>query len=237
MTRSAGRIVFADNPWPRGHRIERAVWSGRIDDRGLWFDLHVESARYDEDDDVRAAAGDGSDEDVVDPPGGDWAAKAVWGNYHRCSLSSTKWRCDGGFLVGTAEQRFDWADLAGQRFAVDPLPSTRATTAQLPRAAGDDQPEPAFNIYLLGHDTVGGHRLRFTPGRGGARIDWEARIALTYAGDQRFIHRLTAHIDAARFEGFRAVDGLPPDVASDLLAVFTTDPSVYRRRGTAFVPA
>lgn len=205
-----GRIWFAKNPWPRGHRIAKMLWSGRLDDRGLWFDLHLESAYYDED-----APGRPARPNVVDY---DWADGVVWDNYGRCTLSSTKW-FRGGFLVGTAAEPLDWARLRERTFRVDPLPVGK----------------PHFHIYLLGHDRVADHRIRFAPSRGRARIDWSARIALGHEGKARFNYKLIARTRPVPFRGFEVVPGLPPDVAADLLRVFAVDASHYRRRGDVFL--
>ncbi|MBK9035417.1 MAG: hypothetical protein IPL61_29870 [Myxococcales bacterium] len=222
---TSGRIWFPGNPWPDGHAIARFVWSGRLDDRGLWFDLHLESAAYDAAD--RAAGGDDDDDD------GDWRARNVWTNYHRCTLSSTKWRSDGGFLVGTAAAPFDPGQLSGGEFRVDPLPTGRAMVEDLD---GDDDDDRPFNVYLLGHDTAADHRLRFQPGPRGAQLSWTGRLALTYAGASEFRHTFSAEVSGARFTGFEITPGLPPDVARDLLAVCTTAPTRFRRIGARFVP-
>lgn len=224
---TAGRIWFPGNPWPDGHAIARFVWSGRLDDRGLWFDLHLESAAYAAAD--RAGAGaDGDDRD----DDGAWRARGVWTNYHRCTLSSTRWRRDGGFLVGTPAAPFDPRQLSAGEFRVDPLPAGRALLDDLD---GDDEDRP-FNIYLLGHDTVADHRLRFQPGPRGTQLAWTGRLALTYAGATEFRYRFSAEVSGARFTGFEIAPGLPPDVARDLLELCTTAPTSFRRIGARFVP-
>jgi hypothetical protein len=129
-----GRIVFAGNPWPRGHRIRRFVWSAHLDPAtGLWFDLHLVSAPYDEGD--RGARADEEDDDD-----GDWRSKIVWTNYDSAIISSTEW--DGrGFLVATERRPLAFTKLAGRTFRVP---------------ARD-----AFGIYLLGHDAAAKHEITF----------------------------------------------------------------------------
>lgn len=205
-----GRIWFAKSPWPQGHRLAAIQWSGRLDDRGLWFDLHLQTAAYEAD-----HPGERAGPNVRDY---DWADPAVWHNYGRCTMSSTKW-FQGGFLVGTADEPLDWGKLGARAFHIDPLP-VRA---------------PSFHIYLLGHDRVANHRIRFTAARGGACIDWSAQIGLGVAGTRRFRHRLSARTRTVPFRGFRILPGLPLDVATDLLAAYTVDPSRYRRRGDVFL--
>ena len=60
------RIFFKDNPFPLGHKIEKFVWSGRLDsERGLLFDFHLQTVDYN--------AEDKSDD--IGPPESDWKAK------------------------------------------------------------------------------------------------------------------------------------------------------------------
>ena len=91
-----GRIFFPRSPWPNGHRIERFVWSGRLDDLGLWFDLHLETASYRED-------GEGDESRSQN----DWTSPSVWCNYHRCTISSVKWASERGVQVASATRRLD----------------------------------------------------------------------------------------------------------------------------------
>jgi hypothetical protein len=212
------RIWFTGNPWPRGHRVATFAWAGRLDDLGLWLDLHLETADYDEEGPGRRA-----------PQERSWGSPSVWQNYHACTISSTKWGPDRGMQVGSPTAPFDVA--RGGRFRADPL-GANACTFDI------DDDSYAFHTYLLGHDTVADHVLRLTP-LGGAdfALDWRGRIALTYAGHDEFHHRFTAGIKRARLPGFAIADGLPIDVASDLLAVFTTDSRAYRLDGRSFVPA
>jgi hypothetical protein len=189
------RIVFPGSPWPAGHGIEEMAWTGRLEPTGLWFDLHLVSASYyaeDADDQHEDHQDDG------DPRG--WTSRIVWANYHSCKLSSTKWG-HSGFLVGTEQEPLTMAGLASQEFLVDSVP-------EHPDAAGTNEPDydeydHAFGIYVLGHDSVAGHRIRFPRQHSinAFSLDWRGRIALTYTNlDAPFEHGFHATVDCVRFE-------------------------------------
>ena len=189
-----GRIYFPGNPWPEGHPIKELVWTARIDtEAGLWFDLHLESEdyyaeRYIEDE----------DDGVADS---DFEAPIAWGNFHACTLSSNKWNT-GGWLVGDDEAPLSFAGLVDRTFIVDDLDS--------PEFEVDDLDERAFHIYLLGHDDVAGHEIRFAPEStpGWWSLDWRGQIALAYMGD--FAFRYTFRVEARElsFSGFELEVGM-----------------------------
>ncbi|MEU2034434.1 hypothetical protein [Nocardia amamiensis] len=186
----AGRIVFPGNPWPEGHAIEEFAWTGRMDQAGgLWFDLHLRSAEYDAEhrpDDDRD-----DDSDIED-----WLSPIVWQNYHRCTLSSTYWGEDEGtgLRAATPGRPFLLKSEQPQCLTVDPLPLADA----------DDVECLAFNIYLLGHDSVAGQEVSFTRRADGKHdIDWQGRIALTYADQVEFRYRFQARIPNATLEYIR----------------------------------
>lgn len=191
-----GRIWFPGNPWPDGHRIEKFDWTGRLDDAGrLWFDLTVQTAAYDE-------AGSRTEEDEPDDQP-DWEAPIVWNNYHRCTISSTAWEDARGLLAATPGRPFLIAGPEPQRLTADPLP------------IDDLDAEPAFHVYLLGHDSVADHTITFAAdGLGGHRIDWSGRIALTYAGDETFRYGFRAEIEGARLAHVARPDAVPDDEAA-----------------------
>ena len=89
-----GRIAFAKNPWPKGHRIAELVWTGRVESDSVWFDLHLVSANYDEGDKP-------SDEDEDEETDDDWRAKGCWTNYGRCTMSSQPFRDPPGPTSGS----------------------------------------------------------------------------------------------------------------------------------------
>ncbi|QIS04431.1 hypothetical protein F5X71_20740 [Nocardia brasiliensis] len=205
-----GRIVFPGNPWPAGHAIEEFAWTGRLDRVGnLWFDLHLRSADY---------AADGlPDAPAEEAP--DWSAPAVWTNYHRCTLSSTYWGEDDGtgFLAATPGKLFQLKAAAPQRLTADPLPITEP----------DDLEYLAFNIYLLGHDSVADQQVLFTRRPDGAHdIDWHGRIALSYAGDHDFRHRFQVRT-SARLDYIRYPKALTAEQAYQRLRAVLDAPELF----------
>ncbi|MCB9614406.1 MAG: hypothetical protein H6721_16125 [Sandaracinus sp.] len=209
---SANRIFFPGNPWREGHAVEHLQWTGRIEADGLYFDLDLRSANYDAE---RRLETDDLDLDS-------WESPLVWGNYHRCSLSSTKWGQDEGIFVADAKAPLDWSTLDQRIFEVDM------------RTSLDDDEEHAFHIYLLGHDTVLRHQIHFSePSRGTYRLRWKAHVALTYAGDDELKHRLEVDAEVA-FEGFRPAPGLSNPQAH--LERFTGGKTGYAKRAGVYVP-
>ena len=196
------------NPWAEGHAIQNFSWSARLERSGLWFDLHLQSADYNAED---SNAEDSATEEDFDTSQSDWQSKIVWNNYHRCTLSSTRW--DGtGFQVGSKAQPLNFDALSEQEFVVDPLP------------VDFDQTRP-FNIYLLGHDTAADHRIRFsqqsTPTH--FSVDRRSRIASSYAGSDQFHYEFEAHVDSTKFEGIQLPNGTRVQDAKTLLAPFVTN--------------
>lgn len=209
---SANRIYFPGNPWPEGHAIEHLSWTGRIEADGLYFDLDLRSADYHAE---RRLEDDESEPDS-------WKSPLVWGNYHRCSLSSTKWGSDRGVFVANAKKPLDWSTLSEHAFEVDK------------RTAVDDDERHAFHIYLLGHDTVLRHRIHFSePHDGKHRLRWKARVALTYAGYYDLKHRLEVDAEVS-FEGFRPAKGLENPHA--FLERFTRGKTRYTERKGVYLP-
>jgi hypothetical protein len=175
MTES--RIFFPENPWPEGHRIAKFEWTAEVTDGDLWFFFHLETDRYD----AERQGNPGPDEG----PDVDWKAESVWTNYGHCSLSATKWGDETGFLVGRFS-KFNLDRLSGREFLVD----------RLPLKEDDAHENRAFHVYLLGHDDVADHRIRFSRDQrtGLFDISWEGKIALAYMGDYEFKHSFAARI-------------------------------------------
>lgn len=172
------RIVFPGNPWPEGHAIAEFEWSARVEGEDVWFDLHLVGAKYYAE---REIADDG------DGAASDWASPIVWGNYHNCILSSVYWGESGGIRIGPLAQ-FSLAALDGAEFVADPFDGD----GELPDADED----PAFGLYLLGHDSAVDHRIRFQRRGDSDRYDllWSGRIALSYAGDYVPRYRFEARL-------------------------------------------
>jgi hypothetical protein len=214
-----GRIWFAKNPWPKGHAIKRAKWSGRIDPSGsLLFDFDIKSADYYAGDRMR----DADEEEDADS---DWESKVVWGNYHACWLSSTQWG-NAGIPIASAKKKLDWKKLSAVR--ADPMKKS------LPE---DDDFTPALGIYLLGHDGVADHAIRFTRTGKTWSIDWKARIALVYAGDYDLDHRMTLELRGMTFDGFAIPKGMKPAAARALFDAAVVDPAKWKIEKRRFVRA
>lgn len=209
---SPDRIYFPGNPWPEGHPIEHLVWTGRIEEDGLYFDLDLRSEGYFEEREIESS----------EPDVSDWSSPVVWGNYGRCSLSSTKWGPSEGIFVGDEDDPLDWSKLSHWMFDVDM------------RKASHDYDNHVFRIYLLGHDAVLRHHIEFTEPRGRLhRLRWKARVALTYVGQYELKYRLEVDADVT-FRGFEA--GRNVDDPKSLLERFTTGKTKYRAQRGMFVP-
>lgn len=194
-----GRIYFPGNPWPEGHAIETLVWDGRVDlFSGLMFNLHLVSADYDAERSI--------DDDDDRSPSNDFEAPGVWGNFHHCILSSTYWH-HAGWVVGNDDHPLDLAALGDRTFQVDVSTSPRYDLL--------DWEDRAFHVYLLGHDTVADHVIRFRPERvpGSWSLEWNGRIALSYAGDDELRYSFRVAASGLRFGGF-AIDADDSDEAA-----------------------
>lgn len=204
-----GRIWFPGNPWPDGHRVEEFAWTGRLDEAGrLWFDMTLRTAFYDE-------AGVTDDEEEPDDRS-DWEAPIVWNNYHRCTMSSTFWEDATGLLAATPEHLFPLVGPEPRQLTADPLPFE------------DVDADPAFHVYLLGHDSVADHAITFTgDSAGGNHVDWRGRIALTYAGDETFRYEFRAEIRGAHLRHVTSPDGMAADVARRQVAHLLAVPEVF----------
>jgi hypothetical protein len=216
---AGARIKFVGNPWPKGHPVTAAAWTAVLTREGLRFDFHVESADYSAEDDR---------EDRRELRG-DWKARAVWNNYHRCTMSSTKWE-NQGFLAATPGDPIDLGRLEGGGFHVDAVEGN-----ELPPDV--DLEELAFGIYLLGHDAVADHKIRFGKRRGPLTYDlyWRARIALVYAGESTFSHRLEATLPKMRLAKIDLDEELDAKSARALLPEVVMNAKRFELRRRAFV--
>ncbi|MGJ7568979.1 hypothetical protein ACSFBX_00440 [Variovorax sp. RB2P76] len=178
MTRN--RIFFPGNPWPEGHAVDEFHWKASVRDGQVWFDLHLQTAAYDADREIEEADEEEDEEDDDEDFASDWEAPGVWTNYHRCTISSTKWPGYRGFAVGP---------VAG--YSLESLDGFEATVDDPPPA---DQSANALHTYLFSHGAVARHRIRFERIAGTARFDitWTGRIALSFGGDPDYDREFTA---------------------------------------------
>jgi hypothetical protein len=220
MAIQGARITFAKNPWPKGHGIEKATWTGELLPDELRFHLHVESADYDAEDDR------GDDDELDDA----WKARIVWTNYHSCILSSTNWG-HHGFVAGTPDKPCDLERLEGKTFRVDDVEGDKLDEDI------DLGSDPAFGIYLLGHDAVAAHRIEFVKRRGPRTYDleWRARIALAYTGNYELEHKLVAIIPKLRLDRIELGGGLTMKTAKPLLPRVLVGADRFAAKRGAFV--
>lgn len=210
-----GRIIFAGNPWPAGHPIDKVRLAASLTQaHGVGLLLHLETADYDSE-----GPGEERGED-------DWASPIVWGNFHACTLSNLEW----GYLPADLP-RLD----AGRPFAVESLAGRRLDLDPVTALKDDWSPQDrAFQTYLLGHDAVAEHSLVFAAGSGPDlfNIGWSGRIALAYVGDYEFRHRFAAELVDVPFEGFE-LERLPGGEtlraaeAGRLARAFLADPDAW----------
>ncbi|WP_046175709.1 hypothetical protein [Domibacillus indicus] len=213
------RIYFLDNPWPQGHRIIDFKWNAHFkyeeeisEKNGLYFDFHLETADYYEEDADEEDMEEGEEES-------DWKAKIVWNNYHSCTLSSEEWSYKG-FLAGNDKAPFNLEELDGKKYKVDFLSEEEQE---------EWDPElTAFDVYLLGHDAAAFHTIRFTKNENGAyRVDWKGKLALAYVGDYEFKYDFQAFVSSVSFRGIAVPDELTDQEACGLLKRFVRDPALF----------
>ena len=84
--------------------------------------------------------------------------------------------------------------------AVDPLPFNMS---------GNWFDRVSFDIYLLGHDAVAGHQIQFSrsPSSDTIDIQWDARIALAYAGETEFKYDMNARVYGQSLPEIQGVAG------------------------------
>jgi len=212
-----GRIWFPGNPWPNGHAIASAEFRGRLEaETGiLILDLDLQTVNYDAEGPGRETRREGS-----------WISPAVWNNYHRCSLGSRKWGHQG-IPIANAETPLTWRALDGATLHVD----------RIRDGLPDDEEDRGFGIYLLGHDGVADHAIAFRRTGQAWRIDWRAKIALEYAGDVEFAHRMKAELRGLAFGGFELPKGMSKAAARRLFDPCVTDPGAWSLEDRRFVRA
>lgn len=179
------RIYFLGNPYPNGHTIKEFIWSGRInEDESFWFDFHLITDKYNAEDTDNT-------EDENDKKS-DWESKIVWGNYQKCTISSTFWG-DYGIKINKTSEKALFNDFIKEDLLADTFPLDDDF----------DYDEIAFGIYLLGHDTCANHRIKITPtSHNKFDIEWTGKIALTYSGYDDFDYDFILNLQNADFDGF-----------------------------------
>lgn len=204
------RIYFKDNPLPNGHGIGEFEWRARLEPgSGIWFDLHLKSEDYYEE--------DAEDEEEYNVPAEapDWHQKIVWNNYHAAILSSTYWE-HKGFLAGSAIHKFNFNSLDSITFQVDSLPQP---------ADQNHEDTAAFGLYLLGHDGTADHRILFQKNDriNDYTVRWNGRIALLYVGEADYKYEFEARIGHAAFGGIELPEGCSPEDGRQLLESYVVD--------------
>ena len=166
---SLGRIFFPGNPWPEGHPIRSFKWTVERHGSEVLCYFRLRSDYYNAEREV-------GDQDPATP---DWASSLAWCNYNRCDLSSA----NEGFVLCDVG-RYTPEGLDGMTLHLDPLP-----VAELE--------DLSFQIYLLGHDAVADHTLRFerVPGSTRFNIHWTGKVARTYVGEEDFRYSFSASIE------------------------------------------
>ena len=230
----SGRIYFAGNPWPLGHRVLSCTFNASVcpavgayaasyanPGPGLMLEFELVTADYDEDDPSdRDGQGDS-----------DWTSKIVWNNFHSCRIGPSQSSQVQGIRVSDGTTPFEF-DLPEYRFAVDPLPIDW----------NHFHDTAAFGIYLLGHDAVAGHDIHLHSRQpdGSYTLDWSGSIALTYAGGDEFKHAFKASVSGVRFDAlmlfyfdvgrakeYYGIDLDPNLTARDYIAPFVADPDNF----------
>lgn len=176
---SKSRIYFKDNPWPEGHPIRNFELKAKVVDGYVWFDIDLETENYYSERDIE------DDENVEYPS--DWDAPIVWGNFHRCSISTSE--SEGFKVCRESEYNADFID--GFEIAVD-------SNIDFDEHEWSDF---TFHIYLLGHDAVTKHKFSFERIQDSElyRIKWSGKIALAYVGEYEFKHEFSADICGVPF--------------------------------------
>lgn len=233
---STSRVYFAGNPYPSGHGIAKFEWTARLDSDGLFFDFHLESEDYgaddeDEDDeDEDDSDEDDSDEDDSEEDSSyreydstrDWKAKIVWGNYHKCTLSSTYWGDNSGIRLD-GEEKLHLEGLQGLTLRANTLPPNYDPEDVEEDDDGDEygmEGPPAFHVYLLGHDSVADHAITFTEKFGFAEyaINWTGKIALSYFGEYDYRYDFKIQIARAKLQYIKVPEDCDETKARELLA-------------------
>lgn len=218
-----GRILFADNPWPDGHSIEKLTWGATLHPaQGLFIHFDLVSAPYCDGDHVEEKA-DGTS---------DWHSKSVWANYHACHIAPSMTSDCWGILVSDGSVPFD-LDLPNHQFHADLLPTSVDHVFE----------HGVFGIYLLGHDACADHRINLArmADTNCYSLNWSGRIALAYADQEDFRYTFTATAENVVFDAISLWYCDPVNVGKEiagdfdlsgspaqLLAPFVSEPDRFR---------
>lgn len=144
----------------------------------------------------------------------------MWGNYHSCTLSSTKWH-DGGWKVAGSKMPFVFSEYDGFFLHLDPAENTLLED--------QDYSERAFHIYLMGHDAVADHQICFSKANNGTwNIGWTGKIAQVYIGDYDLDYRFSVNLTRVQFSGFTVPLQLSDDEACTLFEQSVSDFSQWK---------
>lgn len=225
-TDEIGRIYFPGNPWPKGHAIEEFVWTARLEKAGLFFDFDLKSANYYAQDSV-----DGKDElnrkdeeeekeelELSD----DWRSVDAWENYQRCHLSSTYWKSAQGICV-SSEKAIRLKSLTATVLKADSLDAKGGFLDVIDEQYGERT--PAFDIYLMGHDSAADHTIRFGKNFGSCEYEltWTGKVAHSYVGDMEFRNHFKICIARAKLLKISIGGRIDEQEAKQLLSRFAAE--------------
>ena len=173
------RIFFKNNPWPEGHPVNEFIWEAELRKDQVWFHFHLATENYYSEREIE----DNEEKEYES----DWEAPIVWGNYHSCKMSTSEWH-KGGFYV-CSQKEFSETKLDGLELEIDNDPENIK-----------DWDDLAFHIYLLGHDAVARHKIKFVRAEDSLfEIQWSGKIAQAYVGDYEFKHDFNTVLKSVQF--------------------------------------
>ncbi len=198
-----GRIWFEGNPWPSGHPIKSAELFIELSEgedqswppeRGAYLGLNIKSHDYYSEmtKDEREKAY--KEEAVIldnNESIADWNSYIVWKNYHRCRIESSNAQ------IGTSSQKLDLRNFERCTMAFE---TGRKSVADQENALN------AFTCYILGHDSVSDHEIKFSTcnsNTGSVDIAWTGAVALSYLGELDFDYRFRAELKNVPFLGMK----------------------------------
>ncbi len=158
------RIIFKDNPWPKGHALKTYSIHARLAlDEGLMVLINLKIDNYyAEDEDL---------EDESEELGeSDWTSKIVWNNYHRCTMESS-----GGIVVAVPNNKLDLTEIQNRCS----MGSKEFDMYLLGHDTGQDK------SLVINATTAGNPQF--------LDLEWKGKIALTYSGDYEYAYEFKAN--------------------------------------------